>query len=245
MSTPTTTPAQVDSAPVNVSTVEDLEAAPLAASSSAIGGVRVPVQNLGLKPNVLPPVVAYFTRNDLAKESAVELKRWAKMFMVPSHKKPSEILDHIFAERTFVPTYLRRGRSLRTAAVERGIVRRNNIDHGRPRTLLKSVKNYNPHKTAIVEKAREELGPQSPVPTEVASPPPELPTSPIQLPSPARPASPAQETPDSDGPSRIDKGKGVDRSGYEPEEEIESPFLRPSRVPLGQMSKGAPAWTCH
>ncbi|KAI0331561.1 hypothetical protein GY45DRAFT_607888 [Cubamyces sp. BRFM 1775] len=236
LSPPTRTLAQVVSAPGYISTVDDTEAAPLAASSSAVVDIRVPVQNLGLKPNVLPPVVAYFSRKDLAKESAVSLKRWAKMFMVPSHKKPSEILDHIFSGgREVVPAYLRRRRSLRTAAVERGIVRRHDIDYGRPRTMLKSVKNYNPHKPAIVEKAREELGPQSPVPTDVGSPPPEIPTSPM-YPSRSHPASPTQGS-SASGPSCIDKGKGVDRGGYGPEEEIESPFLRPSRVPLGQMSK--------
>ncbi|KAI8976401.1 hypothetical protein BD414DRAFT_167820 [Trametes punicea] len=163
-------------------------------------------------------------RKDLAKENMVTLKRWAKLLMVPAYKTRSEILDHIFANRKYVPYCPRRQRSLRVAATEKGIVKLNDIDRGKARTALKAIKGYNPHKDAISQKAREEVGPQSPVATDVGSPPR------------GRPSSLEPEVGSSS--RRLDKDKGVDRGGDDEPVEAESPYPRPSRVPLGQLTAG-------
>ncbi|KAI9059445.1 hypothetical protein FKP32DRAFT_1148615 [Trametes sanguinea] len=181
--------------------------------------VRVAVQNLGQKPNILPREMGTLKRADLEAADTVSLKRLAKILMVPHHKSREEIINHIFAQRAVVPKP-RKHRSLRVAATEKGIVKRNGIDKGLARPGLKVVKDYNPHKEAISAKARQEMGPQSPVPTDVGSPPPNV----ADVPEPENRPS-----------CILDKGKGVDRSLDGDNSVAPSPYERPARVPLGRL----------
>ncbi|CDO68518.1 hypothetical protein BN946_scf184998.g15 [Trametes cinnabarina] len=199
------------------------ESAPFDAGAS---NVRYRVQNLGIPLNYLPREIGILKRVDLEKEDLVTLKRWCKLLMVPYHKSRSQILDNIFANRTVVPYLPRRHRSLRIAATEKGIVLRHGIDKGLARPALKIIQGYNPHKDEIAAKAREEMGPQSPVPTEVGSPPPSV----AELP---QPEHATRSTARCSCP--LDKGKGVDRSRVEDETVVQSPYPRPTRVPFGQL----------
>ncbi|KAI0667450.1 hypothetical protein C8Q78DRAFT_994137 [Trametes maxima] len=159
--------------------------------------------------------MAHLTRESLENADMVTVKRWAKLLMVPHHKGRAEILDAIFSHRTIVPYPLRKYRSLRVAATEKGIVQRYNIDRqGKMRFAEKRVKGKNPHKVSILREARNKEAPH-------------------------RGRLEAQLVDGEDMATRFsrdEKGKGVDR-GDLPSSDVESPFERPGRFPLGQLTE--------
>ncbi|OSC96979.1 hypothetical protein PYCCODRAFT_1205437 [Trametes coccinea BRFM310] len=192
------------------------EEAPFASRPS---DARVPVQDLGVKPNVLPREMGTLKRADLEVADTGTIKRIAQIVAVPSNLPREQMLEQIFAGRDVIPIP-RKHRSLRVAATEKGIVVRTGIDKGLARPALKAIKGYNPHKEDIVAMARKEMGPQSPVPTEVGSPPP----------------NPADLSLPEDRPTCIlNKGKSVDRSVNGGDSVAASPYGRPTRVPLGRL----------
>ncbi|KAI0641754.1 hypothetical protein C8Q79DRAFT_929764 [Trametes meyenii] len=178
-------------------------------------------------PTVPQAGMAHLTRESLENADMVTVKRWAKLLMVPHHKGHSEILDAIFSHRAIVPYPVRKHRSLRIAATEKGIVKQYNIDsQGKMRFAEKRVKGKNPHKGAILREARSKDGP--PLRTAQSLTPTEPPT----------PSSGGQVDKEELAPrfSRKEKGKGIDR-GDLASPDVESPFERPGRVPLGQLTE--------
>ncbi|KAI0367912.1 hypothetical protein BV20DRAFT_970012 [Pilatotrama ljubarskyi] len=172
--------------------------------------------------DVLPSEYVLLKREDLVDEPLPNLKRFAKMVMVPAHKTRKEILDAIFSHRNTVPYCPRKHRSLRTAAVERGLIKRHGIQPERPCIEAKMIRGHNPHKKAIWRKSTER--------------PPGQPLTPTESVASTRQATPEPEEEQSAPLPALDKGKDVDRGDMNTEE-IESPFPRPTRVPLGQISE--------
>ncbi|KAI0776949.1 hypothetical protein BD413DRAFT_669056 [Trametes elegans] len=210
---------------------------PRRARSSA----EVPVQYVGrpsLSAGTLSSIEGSSSRArrvDLQRLDRASLEHYAKLYKVdPYGKTNAEIIDAVFHdEREVVPAFLQRERSLRVAAAEHPIVERLGIDGGRARSNKKAIRGNNPHKAAITRRAREtEYPPPSPAATQVGSPADTLPPSPFRNFNEHEDMLEQADSSDA-GPSRRDKGKGVDRGPPSPT--APSPFTRLSRVPLGQI----------